>query len=91
MLIVEELLRVPVARLVLDGEIVVVGDAWLAQMGVVELHTFLGRLPDLERPRTFVLDLDPGGAAGLLEAAEVALLPRERLAARGLEARVKTS
>jgi len=65
--------------------------AWLAQMGVIELHTFLGLAHDLEHPTDVLFDLDPGAPAGLLEAAEVALLLRDRLERMGLEARPKTS
>jgi bifunctional non-homologous end joining protein LigD len=65
--------------------------AWLAQMGAIELHTFLGTLPDLDRPTAVVFDLDPGEPAGLLEAADVALRLRARLADRGLSAWAKTS
>lgn len=64
---------------------------WLAQMGTVELHTFLGRASALERPTTVVFDLDPTAPADLLHAATVALILREHLAALGLTAFVKTS
>lgn len=65
--------------------------AWLAQMGALELHSFLGLAHDLERPTHVVFDLDPGSPAGVLEAARVALLVAERLAARGLSCTAKTS
>jgi bifunctional non-homologous end joining protein LigD len=64
---------------------------WLAQMGTIELHTFLGRAGDLETPTQVVFDLDPMAPAGLLEAAQVALLLRERLVALGMPPIVKTS
>jgi bifunctional non-homologous end joining protein LigD len=64
---------------------------WLVQMGVIELHTFLGRAGDLEHPTDIVFDLDPTAPAGLLEAADVALFLRERLVAEGFAPRVKTS
>jgi bifunctional non-homologous end joining protein LigD len=64
---------------------------WLAQMGTIELHAFLGALPDLERPTAVVFDLDPSGPDGLLAAADVALALRERLARIGLVAFAKTS
>jgi bifunctional non-homologous end joining protein LigD len=64
---------------------------WLAQMGTIELHTFLGRATDLETPTQVVLDLDPTSPAGLLEAAQVALLLRDRLVGLGLAPLVKTS
>jgi bifunctional non-homologous end joining protein LigD len=64
---------------------------WLAQMGVLELHTFLGEWPALTRPRAILFDLDPMAPAGLLEAAEAALLLRAVLGARGVTSFVKTS
>jgi bifunctional non-homologous end joining protein LigD len=65
--------------------------AWLAQMGTIELHTFLGRGADLEHPTQVVFDLDPTAPAGLIEAAEVALRLHERLAKLELAPLVKTS
>ncbi len=64
---------------------------WLAQMGTIELHTFLAASADLECPSSVVLDLDPTPPAGLAETARVALLVREELARCGLDAVVKTS
>jgi bifunctional non-homologous end joining protein LigD len=64
---------------------------WLVQMGAIELHTFLGLANDLARPTATLFDLDPTEPAGLLEAAEVALLVRQRLASVGIEAAAKTS
>ncbi|HVY44618.1 MAG TPA: non-homologous end-joining DNA ligase [Minicystis sp.] len=67
------------------------GLAFLAQMGVLELHVFLGHPRALDRAAAIVFDLDPGEGASILEAAKVALLVRDRLAARGLAAVPKTS
>lgn len=67
------------------------GLAWLAQMGTIELHTFLGHTRALAHPTAILFDLDPSAPAGLLEAAEAALALRARLDARGLSAIVKTS
>jgi bifunctional non-homologous end joining protein LigD len=64
---------------------------WLAQMGVIELHTFLGRAHDLEHPTDILFDLDPSAPAGLVEAADVALLLLDRLTRLGHAPRVKTS
>lgn len=64
---------------------------WLAQMGTVELHTFLGRASDLEHPTSLVFDLDPTPPAGLREAAEIALVLRDLLDELGLSAFAKTS
>lgn len=68
------------------------GLVWLAQMGVIELHAFLGRPDDLATPEQIVFDLDPPATPkGLLDAARAALLVRAALERRGLDARVKTS
>ena len=64
---------------------------WLAQMGSIELHSFLAPATDLERPSCVVLDLDPTPPAGLLDAARVSLLVRDALATRGLVGFAKTS
>ena len=67
------------------------GLVWAVNLTTVELHPFLGRLPDLARPTALVLDLDPGAPAGLLEACRVALLLRAELDALGLVSWPKTS
>lgn len=64
---------------------------WLAQMGTIELHSFLGLAHDLEHTSTIVFDLDPGAPAGIVEAAEVALSLRSWIEAHGATAYVKTS
>jgi bifunctional non-homologous end joining protein LigD len=64
---------------------------WLAQMGTIEVHTFLGRLPDLSRPTHVVFDLDPGPACALRTVASVAQRLLEELDRRSLPADVKTS
>jgi bifunctional non-homologous end joining protein LigD len=65
--------------------------AWLAQMGTIELHTFLAAWPDVDRPTTVVFDLDPAGPGGVVDAARVALMLRDRVVDAGLEPFVKTS
>lgn len=65
--------------------------AFLAQMGTIELHPFLGTARAIDRPTDVVFDLDPGEPAGIVECAEVALVLRDRLQARGVDARIKTS
>lgn len=64
---------------------------WVANLGTIELHPFLARASSPDEPRVLVFDLDPGAPASLLECAAVASMLRERLAALGLEAFVKTS
>ena len=67
---------------------------WLANLAALELHVHQWRVGRNGRPRNadrIVIDLDPGDPAGLHECCQVALLVRERLAERGLEARPVTS
>ncbi|MGH3442504.1 MAG: non-homologous end-joining DNA ligase [Nitriliruptorales bacterium] len=64
---------------------------WVANLASLELHPYLHRAPDLDRPTTVVFDLDPGEPAGLLEAAQVALDVRGLLDELDLESVVKTS
>jgi bifunctional non-homologous end joining protein LigD len=52
---------------------------WIANLGTVELHPFLFRVEEPERPTALVLDLDPGPPAGLLDACEIALRLRGSL------------
>ncbi len=65
--------------------------AWLANLGTIELHPHGWRVDRPTEPTALVLDLDPGPPAGLPACATVALHVRERLAADGLSAVVKTS
>ncbi len=65
--------------------------AWVANLGTIELHPYLGTGPDGEVAGLIVFDLDPGPGAGLLEAGKAALRLRELLSDRGLEPVVKTS
>jgi bifunctional non-homologous end joining protein LigD len=60
------------------------GLIWAANLAAVELHPFLGRMPDLQRPVELVFDLDPGAPAGLNQACTVALAVRDFLSASGL-------
>src|SRR6266516_3000562 len=64
---------------------------WLANLAALELHTNQWRLPDVDRPRAVVLDLDPGAPADVLDCCRVAVDLREVLDALGLTAVVKTS
>ncbi len=62
-----------------------------AQMGTIELHTWNGVAPDLERPDRFVLDLDPDPALPwrrMIEATQLTLTLLDEL---GLETYLKTS
>jgi bifunctional non-homologous end joining protein LigD len=64
---------------------------WVVNLGTIEFHGLLSRLPDAERPDTLLFDLDPGDGAGIAECCAVALRLREILAGAGLEAVAKTS
>ena len=64
---------------------------WLANLAALELHTNQWKLPDVNRPRAVVLDLDPGAPADVLDCCRVAIELREMLDTLGLIAVVKTS
>ena len=63
----------------------------LAQLGVLEVHTWNSTRQHLEQPDRFVLDLDPGPEVKWAEVVETATLIRERLQALDLESFVKTT
>ncbi|MGW1891142.1 non-homologous end-joining DNA ligase [Streptomyces sp. NPDC002004] len=63
---------------------------WAANL-VTEFHTPQWRVDAPGLADRLVLDLDPGPPAGVVECCAVALWLRERLAADGIEAYVKTS
>jgi bifunctional non-homologous end joining protein LigD len=63
----------------------------LAQMGVVEIHTWNSTAEDLERPNRIVWDLDPGPSTRWTDVVAGARLLRRVLRAIGLEAWVKTT
>ncbi len=64
---------------------------WAANAANLEVHPFLHRVPEIDRPTALVFDLDPGEGAGLLSCAKVALLLKEALASAGLDAWPKVS
>jgi bifunctional non-homologous end joining protein LigD len=63
----------------------------LAQMGVVEIHTWNTRIDDVERPDRIVLDLDPGPSVTWPEVVQAGLAVRDGLAALGLASWAKTT
>jgi bifunctional non-homologous end joining protein LigD len=65
--------------------------AGLAQMGVLEIHIWGSRMPDVEKPDMLVFDLDPGPGVGWRALGEGAGLVREILRLVGLESFVKTT
>jgi bifunctional non-homologous end joining protein LigD len=63
----------------------------LAQMGIVEIHTWNSTANDLERPDRIVWDLDPGPAVSWPQVTRAAELLRDILAVLKLTAWVKTT
>jgi bifunctional non-homologous end joining protein LigD len=63
----------------------------LVQMGVLEIHTWNARLPDIERPDRLVFDIDPGPGVAWRKTVEAARLVRDMLRALALESFVKTT
>ncbi len=64
---------------------------WAANLGDLELHTFLARASNVDRPTMMVFDLDPGPPGTIIECSEVALWLREKLAEAKLQGFPKTS
>jgi bifunctional non-homologous end joining protein LigD len=63
----------------------------LAQMGVVEIHTWNSTAEDLERPNRIVWDLDPGPEVAWQQTVDAARVLRTVLTTLGLNAWVKTT
>ena len=67
-----------------DVDLLIADDArslvWLANQAAIELHCWLARRDQPDRPDLLVFDLDPGADLDLEAAREVALLVRARLA-----------
>jgi bifunctional non-homologous end joining protein LigD len=64
---------------------------WSVNQANLEMHPLLSVAPDYDTPAFVVFDLDPGAPAGVLEAAEIALLLRDMLRGVGLESWAKAS
>jgi DNA ligase D len=64
---------------------------WAVQMSTVEFHPWHTRRADVEKPDELRIDLDPGPAAGLAEAKQVAMVVREVLTELGAVGWPKTS
>jgi bifunctional non-homologous end joining protein LigD len=64
---------------------------WCANLASIELHPFLHRAANLDRPTHLAFDLDPGEGASLLQCIEVGWLVKELLGSLGLETFPKVS
>ena len=63
----------------------------LAQMGMLEIHTWNSTRDDLEHPNRFVLDLDPGPEVPWKEVVDTARLCRSVCKQVGLESFLRTT
>ena len=79
----------PDIRYIMINDVATLG--WCANIGSLELHPFLHRAPEIERPTWIVFDLDPGEGADILSCAEVSFLLRDLLAQLELESWIKVS
>jgi bifunctional non-homologous end joining protein LigD len=64
---------------------------WLANLAALEIHMPFSKIDDLDKPDLLFFDLDPEPPATLSDAAEVALLLRDKMLGLGLIPYVKTS
>jgi bifunctional non-homologous end joining protein LigD len=64
---------------------------WAANLGDLELHTFLAKANDVERPTMMVFDLDPGAPADIVNCAQVGFWLKEKLDTLKLKSFPKTS
>lgn len=64
---------------------------WAANLGDLELHTFLAKGKSIEKPTMVVFDLDPGPPATIIHCSQVALWLKGHLESLGLKSFPKTS
>src|SRR5579871_1657123 len=64
---------------------------WCANAASLELHPFLHRIPQIQRPTAMVFDLDPGEGASVLTCIEVAFQLKQKMDAAGLQSFAKVS
>ena len=64
---------------------------WSANMANLEIHPFLAKVPQIERPTMLVFDLDPGEGADILSACEAAFHVKDVLDRLNLKSFVKVS
>jgi len=63
----------------------------LAQMGTIELHTWMATMPAVERPDTFIIDFDPDTGVAWSDVVKAARTARALLDDLGLVSFVKTT
>lgn len=87
----------PVQRRERDGTIdyILINDrptlAWLANLANLEIHSFLHCVPEIDKPKAIVFDLDPGEGMDVLACARVAFLIRDLLGRFDLQSFAKVS
>ena len=64
---------------------------WAVNLADLEIHTFLHRMPKLDRPTALAFDLDPGPPADVVSCCGVALRLKQLLERLGLRSFAKTS
>ena len=64
---------------------------WVTNLGDIEKHVLLARIPNLNRPTSVVFDLDPGEGASILDCGRVALHLKEVFDGLKLKSFVKVS
>jgi len=64
---------------------------WIANLDAIEIHMILAPVKTPGHPDLLFIDLDPEPPATTADAARIALLVRDRLAAQGIRIYVKTS
>jgi len=64
---------------------------WLANLAALEIHMPFSKIDNLDKPDLLFFDIDPEPPATLSDAAEVALLLKDKLSDLGLTPFVKTS
>ena len=64
---------------------------WSANMANLEIHPFLAKVPQIDRPTMLVFDLDPGEGVDILSACEAAFRAKDVLDRLDLKSFVKVS
>ena len=65
--------------------------AWCANLGAIELHPFLHRVPNIDTPTHVAFDLDPGEGSDIFTCIDVALILQDVFDGLGLESFPKVS